>query len=144
MPPFVSEAARLEYFRAYDAMLARWPVEARSLFVDTSFGRTHVLEAGDTEAPPLLLLPTVSVSASACYANVGALSKRHRVLAVDIIGDAGRSELLRRPSDPAGYADRLAEMVSSLGLARPAVAAAGICLVGSFFQPWVLSSSCDR
>ena len=119
---FRTEQGRAAYMAAYDAMLARWPLSAESRFVQTSLGLTHILEAGRRDAPPLVLLPAVSVSATEWFANVGELGARHHLFAVDIVGDAGRSVLERRPQTPADYAGWLAELFAGLDLVRPAVA----------------------
>lgn len=119
---FWTEEGRAAYMAAYDAMLARWPLSTRSRFVRTSLGLTHILEAGRRDAPPLVLLPAVSVSATEWFANVGELGARHHLFAVDIIGDAGQSVLEMRPQSPADYAGWLAELFAGLDLVRPAVA----------------------
>jgi pimeloyl-ACP methyl ester carboxylesterase len=119
---FRTEEGHAAYLAAYDAMLARWPVPAKSRIVETSLGLTHMLEAGRRDAPPLVLLPAVSVSATEWFANVGELAKQRRLFAVDIVGDAGKSVLKNRPRTPADYARWLAELFAGLGLVRPAVA----------------------
>lgn len=122
MALFRTEAGRAAYMAAYDAMLSRWPVQAVSRVVPTSLGATHVLRAGKADGSPLVLLPAVSVSATEWFANVGELGARHRLYAIDIIGDAGRSVLDAAPGTAADYANWLAEIFAALGLHRPAVA----------------------
>ncbi|HMN85713.1 MAG TPA: alpha/beta hydrolase, partial [Bauldia sp.] len=77
--------------------------------------------AGPSAAPPLVLLPAVSVGSVAWFANVAALAARHRVYAVDTIGDLGLSTLAAPVRRPADYAAWLAALFDGLGLDRPAV-----------------------
>ena len=40
----------------YDAKLAQWPVPYESVFVNTSYGKIHVIVSGPENAPPVLLI----------------------------------------------------------------------------------------
>jgi pimeloyl-ACP methyl ester carboxylesterase len=88
---------RAEYFAAYDAVLARWPVAVESVDVPSPFGTTHVNMCGPRDGDPLVLLHGQGATSTVWFANVGALSRTHRVYAVDTIGDAGRSVNDGRP-----------------------------------------------
>jgi pimeloyl-ACP methyl ester carboxylesterase len=56
-----------------------------------AFGVTHVNVCGADGGPPVVLLPGGRSTSAGWYANVGALAPVHRVYAVDILGDVGRS-----------------------------------------------------
>ncbi|HEV2516159.1 MAG TPA: alpha/beta hydrolase [Devosia sp.] len=118
---FRTPGDRTAYLAAYDEMLRRWPRPSLRSF-DTGLGSTNVIEVGDRGLPPLVLLPPVSVSATAWFPIVGMLCRHHRVFAFDVVGDAGRSTLTRMPRSGADYADWLVECFHALGLERPAVA----------------------
>ena len=120
---FRTPAAKAAYLKAYDEMLRHWP-RSRLREIDTALGATNVIEVGDPGLPPLVLLPAVSVSATAWFANVGMFCRHHRVYAIDIIGDAGRSRLTQMPKSPGDYAGWLVEVFERLGLDRPAVVGA--------------------
>lgn len=81
----------MEFAAAYDAVLAKWPGPVDSLEVDTPFGATRVNACGAVEGEPLLLLHGGGATSTVWFNNVGPLARRHRVLAVDQINDAGRS-----------------------------------------------------
>jgi pimeloyl-ACP methyl ester carboxylesterase len=68
-------------------------VDYRSVFVQTAFGATHVLVSGREGAPAVLLLHPAHSNSALWINNIRALSKTRRVFAIDIIGDAGKSEL---------------------------------------------------
>lgn len=79
---------------------------------------------GPEGAPPVLLLPGAGATSTVWFDNVAALSRAHRVHAVDLMGDAGRSahtgDAIRNVDD---LLDWLDSVVDSLGLARPSVVA---------------------
>ena len=76
---------------AYDAVLARWPVPTEALDVPTGFGVTRVHACGPADGRPLVLLHGGGATSTVWFANAEALHRRHRLFAVDIMGDAGRS-----------------------------------------------------
>ncbi|GGV36479.1 hypothetical protein GCM10010182_70780 [Actinomadura cremea] len=52
---------------------------------------------GPADAPPLVLLHGGGTTAAVWYANVAELTRRHRLYAVDRIGEPGRSIRGERP-----------------------------------------------
>jgi pimeloyl-ACP methyl ester carboxylesterase len=84
--------------------------------VPTAFGDTHVIVSGEPGAAPVVLLHATGTSATGWLKNVGPLSQHHRVFAVDIMGEAGRSRqhaLLRDRHDCATW---VASLLDQLGL----------------------------
>ncbi|MGN6486794.1 MAG: alpha/beta fold hydrolase [Devosia sp.] len=126
---FRSPAAREEYRQAYMRVLGHWPKpELRQ--VPTLLGSTSVIASGDAGWPPLVLLPPVAVGAVSWFPVASMLFRHHRIHAVDIVGDAGLSELERCPKSPVEYANWLAEVIAGLGLRQPAV-------VGHSYGGWL-------
>ncbi len=79
------------FFAAYDTMLRRWPVDVTVIDVPSPYGSTRVHVSGPEDGAPLVLLPGGGTTSLAWFANVGDLSRVHRVYAVDLMGDVGRS-----------------------------------------------------
>lgn len=80
------------FLAAYDALLARWPVPVEALTVRTSHGTTRINACGPADGHPLVLLHGGGATSTMWFANAGAWAEAgHRVLAVDLIGDPGRS-----------------------------------------------------
>ncbi|MGW6570016.1 alpha/beta fold hydrolase [Streptomyces sp. NPDC054975] len=79
------------FLAAYDAVLDRWPAGTTSSDVATAYGTTHLLSHGPEDAPPVLLLPGGGATATGWYAMAAALGLTHRVHAVDLVGEPGRS-----------------------------------------------------
>lgn len=86
-----------EYAAAYDAVLAQWPVPVEPLHLRSPYGTTRVHACGPPDGRPLVLLHGGGATSTVWFANVGELSRTHRVYAVDTIGDAGRSVNDGRP-----------------------------------------------
>ncbi|MFE6868223.1 alpha/beta fold hydrolase [Kitasatospora sp. NPDC057692] len=84
------------FLAAYDEALARWPLPVEALTVPTPYGATRVNACGPRDGRPLVLLPGGGATATCWSANAAALAGAgHRVLAVDLLGDPGRSTLDR-------------------------------------------------
>jgi pimeloyl-ACP methyl ester carboxylesterase len=88
---FATADQEAEYFAAYDAVLKQWPVGVEPVDVPTPYGTTRVNACGPEDGTPLVLLPGGGATSTVWFANVGVLSRTHRVYAVDLIIDAGRS-----------------------------------------------------
>ncbi|GLY72266.1 alpha/beta fold hydrolase [Actinoallomurus iriomotensis] len=122
---------RAEYFAAYDAVLAQWPVTSEPVDVPGRFGTTHVRVCGPRDGRPLVLLHGGGATSSVWFASVGELSRTHRVYAVDTIGDAGRSVNDGRPvGNLAGFMDWLDELFDALDLD-------GVSLCGHSYGGWL-------
>ena len=77
---------------AYDKVMAKWPADREEISVRTAFGETVVNVCGPRDGTPLLLLPGGGGATSASwFANAAELARTHRVHAVDLIGEPGRS-----------------------------------------------------
>lgn len=128
--PFRSEEGRERYIAYYDAASRKWPVPSETTLVPTSYGRTFVRISGPAGGPPLVLLPGGGSSLLMWAPNAAALSKRHRVYAIDRLGDIGRSTYLRPLRTSAEVVKNLDELLSALELG------ADIRLLGMSYGGW--------
>ncbi len=99
LPVFVTEENRAKLMAIYDESLRHWPVPSETFFVDTRFGRTHVIASGDPASPPLFMTHPMGVGGFVWSSIIAPLSEHRRAYALDTIGDIGKSEL----ADPARY-----------------------------------------
>lgn len=105
------------YLDAYDAVLARWPLPVDVLELPSAYGTTRVNACGPKDAPPLVLLSGGFATSTVWFGNVAALAAAHRVYAVDVICDQGRSVRSGRPvTGRAELADWLDSVLDGLGL----------------------------
>lgn len=86
-----ADQLRSEFLNAYDAVLATWPPAVESIDVTTEFGTTRANICGPDGGTPLVLLPGGGATSTVWFANVEALSQSHRVYAIDLINDVGRT-----------------------------------------------------
>jgi pimeloyl-ACP methyl ester carboxylesterase len=115
---WASARAADAYRAAYADSLRLWPIPYRTRCVETSFGRTHVVESGQEDGEPIVLIHAASLSATQWYLQAAELGRDHRLLAIDILGDIGLSEQaapMRTRSEAAGW---LAATLDGLGIER--------------------------
>jgi pimeloyl-ACP methyl ester carboxylesterase len=109
--PYRSTEARDAFFALYDAEAARkWPVASEERVAATSYGKTFVRITGPAGAQPLVLLPGASATSLMWARNIQALSAVHRTVAVDQMGDIGRSlcvKPIRDANDTVAWLDEL-------------------------------------
>jgi pimeloyl-ACP methyl ester carboxylesterase len=118
LPIFATPEGRAKYMEAYEAMFTLWKVPHDGIDVKTSYGSTHINASGPGDGYPLVLLHGAGLSSTAWFANITELSAHYRVYAVDVIGDAGKSNaecLLEKRSD---YAEWLKEVFDGLDIEK--------------------------
>ena len=76
----------------YERVSDEITVVHKSIFADTRFGKTHIIEAGDANQKPVLLIPGVAGCAPLWRHQINAFSEHFRVLAIDIVGQPGKSD----------------------------------------------------
>lgn len=77
----------------YEEKMQDWPDPYEIRFLDTKYGKVHIIVSGNEQGPPLILLHASSMAGWSWKYNIGALNKIYRTYVIDTIGDAGRSEL---------------------------------------------------
>ncbi|GAA1133597.1 alpha/beta fold hydrolase [Kribbella jejuensis] len=106
----------------YDALLGRWNVPVEQLQLTDEFGTTHVNACGPADGPPVVLLPGHGATSPVWFTVAPELAKDHRVYAVDLIVDAGRSTNTgRTPKTPGDLHSWLTNVLDGLGIARTAL-----------------------
>jgi len=94
---FPTVEGKAKYIAAYDSTLqSLWGVPFVEENVPTTFGLAHVIISGPKEGEPIVLFHGTDSSSTMWYPNIQALSKNHRVYAIDYPVEAGKS-LMNRP-----------------------------------------------
>jgi pimeloyl-ACP methyl ester carboxylesterase len=127
---FKTREGEASYLAAYDAALKLWPVPYEERDIPTRFGTTHVLVSGPKDAPPLVLLHGYMATSTMWSANVADFCKDHRVYAVDVMGQPGKSFPDEPVRSAADYAVWLTATLEGLGLGP-------ISLVGMSYGAWL-------
>jgi pimeloyl-ACP methyl ester carboxylesterase len=118
LPIYTTSDGRAKYIAAYEAMFTLWKVPYDSIDVKTSCGSTHINVSGPDDGYPLVLLHAAGLSSTVWFANIAELSANHRVYAVDVIGDAGKSVVDRLMKKRTEYAKWLREVFDGLNIER--------------------------
>lgn len=121
--------------RMYEEKLSEWPVPYQSVYLSTRYGRTHVIESGIDEGELILLFHAMGFNGTTYKPNIEALSQKYKVLAIDTMGDQGRS-IVRRdyPQKWEEYADWTADIINAAGYEKAH-------LVGCSMGGWIAHSA---
>lgn len=119
--PFKDDETKAAFMAAYDRiMVERWPVPYETQDVDTRFGRTHVISSGPEHGKPIVLLHGGGSCSAMWFSIVGRLvDAGYRCVALDRVGDVGRSTIKEVPQDEQALADWLLDGLDSLGIDKP-------------------------
>ncbi|MBF6171209.1 alpha/beta fold hydrolase [Nocardia blacklockiae] len=121
-----SAAGRRILAELHRERLARSPIPLERHRVPARDGDAFVLAAGAGSAPPLVLLHGAATDSTSWLSSMTVLASRFRVLAVDIIGEAGNSAPVRPPPESGRYAAWLDAVLDGCGVADVVVLAASL------------------
>lgn len=127
-PVFKSPAGQEAIIAAYDAILHRWPQPFDAFHLPTRHGSTFVLASGDIAAPALILLHGSSTNSAMWLGDVAVFTRSHRVYAVDLLGEPGKSDAVRPALTGSACAEWLADLYEGLHL--DCASLAGVSLGG--------------
>jgi len=118
---FKSKAGRQRILDQYDKLLSTFDFAYTERYIDTAFGSTYVMESGPRNLPPLFLLHGSTSNSAAWFSDMKTLSQHFRVLAVDLIGDAGHSAETRLDMKSDAYALWILELFNGLGIEKASI-----------------------
>ena len=127
---FKTPEGEAKYIAAYDTTLTLWAIPYEFLEVPTQWGRTHLIVCGPKDGSPLVLLHGMHLSATMWFSNIAALSRKHRIYAVDTLGGVGRSVVVHPLESRADLAGWLDEVLDGLRITQPHI-------VGHSYGGWV-------
>ena len=114
LPVFSTPGGEAVFREAYQATLEHWTASYREQYIPTSFGDVHVVASGPENSQPIILLHAFFASAAVWYPNIGALSSKYRVYAVDILGDANLSRPVRPVTSMEEFSQCFTELFDGL------------------------------
>lgn len=119
---FKSETGKKEILDLYDKKLEELNIETESIYVETSYGKTHILKTGLAGAPPLLLIHGSNGCAPIaleCYPNLGS---KYQVYAIDVLAQPNRSAETRLSMKDESYGVWVNELIDQLQLDKVTLA----------------------
>ena len=119
---YKSPAGEKAVMALYDNVLADyWPAPYKALNIPTRHGDTFVIANGEESAPALVLLHGAGSNSAIWAGDVAVYSRQHRVYAVDLLGEPGKSASNRPAWDSPAYAEWLEDVFDALKLERAAL-----------------------
>lgn len=115
-PVFKSDAAKARLETWYDRFLAKIDVPNESKVVETSFGSSHVLAAGDPSKPLMVCLHAMLTSSAHVLSELSLLAQDYYLLAPDIPGQSVKGIPARLSYTDDSHARWLREVVDGLKL----------------------------
>ena len=130
IPAFRSDDARAAYCQLYDAAVAASTLPVTESDVETSFGRTHVLAAGDPSKPPLVAMHGMQLGATSWLPLLPSFAAAHRVMMIDAVGQVSKSIATKPITKAAHIVAWLDETLQALRIER-------VAMVGLSFGSWI-------
>ncbi len=114
--PFKSAEAKTQYISYYDTLAKSLYPDSKTIYIETSFGKTFVRIIGQETLPPLVLLHGLESNSLMWSIDIKVLSKKYKVIAVDNVNDYTRSISTRIIESSNNYTDWLDELFTKLDL----------------------------
>jgi len=121
---YTSEENKQQLMELYDIKQSFWPQGTREIYIDTKYGRVHLLTCGAQDHPPLVMLHAASMGAHSWAENLNFLLNNYCIYAIDNIGEGNKSQLydaLTFPQTEKEIADLYASLLDSLSIERAPV-----------------------
>ena len=118
---FRTAKGKNKILKMYNEGLKMWPSPNKQLMVPTSFGETFVMSSGKDDGEAVLLFHGSSTNAAIWMYDAQLLGTTHKVYAVDIIGEPGKSAESRPALECSDYCRWMSELMDGLGIEKAAV-----------------------
>lgn len=126
MKAFKSQEGKEAVLAYYDMLLAKMAIPYEKLSINTGFGPTFVLAAGEADNPPIILLHGSSMNSAMWIGDMQKLCLNYRVYAPDLPGEPGRSNEEQLPFDTEAYTDWLLDLMKGLSLDQAIIGGASL------------------
>lgn len=123
---YKTQQGREEVLKYYDMLLEELTIPYDRLNINTRHGSTFLIAAGDIAAPPMVLLHGSSMNSVMWVSDILKYSQKYRVYALDIPGEAGRSDERQLPFTTSDLDDWLHDVFSELSISKAVVIGASL------------------
>lgn len=89
---FKRKIEKKAYLNSYNKSLKLWDIPYQEDDIKTSLGKAHIIITGPKDGAALVLLHGMDASSTMWFPNIKALSKNHRVYAIDFLMEVGKSQ----------------------------------------------------
>lgn len=119
-----SKQGRQRIFELHQKSLDDLKFNVRHQIVPTSFGETFLSIAGNADAPPILVLPGMSIAGPMMLNFFDYLRPHHLLIAPDFIGQPGRSQDVPFPHKKHAYGQWALDILDQMEIKRAGLASA--------------------
>lgn len=127
---YKSEEGRKKILAHYKKFIDEIGIPVKKRYVETSYGKTFFIEAGNTDKPKVFLFHGSCSNSAMWFGDLKSLVKDFHVFAVDIIGEPGNSCETRLNTSTNEYAYWIKEIFDELNIEEAT-------LVGNSFGGWM-------
>ena len=131
-----NEQSKKAVWQLYDRQMDDLKVSYADLFVDTSFGKTHIIECGNLRGKPLLVFHGGNATTAYNLKYCGFLLDDFHVYAVDTIGHPGKSAEVSLSPRNHDYGKWAVDVIKGLGFSEMS------CFGGSFGAGILVKAMC--
>jgi pimeloyl-ACP methyl ester carboxylesterase len=123
---FKTQQGRDEVLIYSDMLLEKLTIPYERLNINTRHGNTFCIAAGDISAPTMVLLHGSSMNSCMWVSDILKYYQKYRVYALDIPGEAGRSDERQLPFTTSDLDDWLHDVFNELSISRAIVIGASL------------------
>ena len=118
---FKSAKGKEEVLKYYDMLLTKGSLPHEKISVNTSYGKTFIIAMGEKELPPLILLHGSGMNSAMWIKEMDEYSQTHRVYAVDMPGEPGRSDERQLPFKGDDFSNWLNDVFNALSINKASI-----------------------
>ena len=134
MSIYKSEKGKQEILELYDKQLQRLNMSYSDIWINTSFGKTHLVETGNLSGIPLLVFHGGNATTAYNLLFCDFLMKDFHIYAVDSIGHPGKSAEVSLSPNNYDYGKWASEVISAISYEN-------ICCFGGSFGAGILAKT---
>lgn len=133
---YKSEKGKKAILSLYEKQLKRMNKKYEDIYIDTSFGKTHLIETGNMSGNPLLVFHGGNATTAYNLLACDFLMNDFHIYAVDTIGHPGKSAEVSLSPNNCDYGKWAAEVIEKLGYEKIS------CFGGSFGAGIIAKTMC--
>ena len=119
---FQSKQGKKEIISLYDEKLKSLEIEFEYLTINTTFGNTNIITAGNTLNPPIILVHGSNGCAPIALETYSNLHKSYRVYAIDVLAQPNKSAETRLSMKDDSYGKWMIELIEKLKIDKVSMA----------------------
>lgn len=131
-----NESAKKAVLDLYDSQLTELGIEYKDVYIETSFGNTHLIETGNSNGKPLLVFHGGNATTAYNLKYCDFLLNDFHIYAVDTIGHPGKSAERSISPNNQDYGKWASNVIEQLGFEKMA------CFGGSFGAGVLVKTMC--